>query len=108
MGSSAGHPVAARRQRRAEPQDRRTGADAQRLQHGLVVLVLVADDQAECERGVHASAVLGRQRVQSVERLGAHGATERPRILGRQQRQVHPAGAGVLEGVVEPLDRRGQ
>ena len=74
------------------------------LQHRFVVLVLVADHHSVHEIVVRFVGQL----VECVQRRGPHGATVGPRLIGRQQRQVDAAGAGVHEGVVEVFDRAGQ
>ncbi len=97
----ARHTRPTRRKRGAVVQQRGTRPQIQRLQHRFVVLILVADHQPEVEIGL--DVVVG-QRVEGVERLVAHRRAERPRIGRRQQRQVHAAGPGVLERVVEAFD----
>ncbi len=85
-------------------QQRRPDAQVQCLQHGLVVLVLVADHQA-----VHEVLLrFVREPIERIERSRSHGPAVAARLMRGQQRQVDAAGTGMHEGVVQALHGVGQ
>ena len=89
---------------RVSRQQRRADAQVQRLQHGLVVLVLVADHQAVDEVVLRFVG----EPIERIERSRSHRPAVAARLMRGQQRQVGAAGAGVHEGVVEAFHRAGQ
>src|SRR3954463_10742688 len=77
----------------------RPAARLERLQHRLVVLVLVADHHGDVERVVRVTP-----RVEPVQDPAAHFPAERPRLHRRQQRESVAARPRLAECVVERLD----
>ncbi len=86
----------------------RAGAQLVRGEHRLVVLLLVLHDHSEGEALVHQPPAAQRAGAEGVERLLPHLRHVGARLRRAEQRQLDPAGPGVLERVVEPVDLRAQ
>jgi hypothetical protein len=89
-------------------QHRRADAELVRREHRLGVLLLVLHDHSEGEALLDQPSAAQRAGGERVERLLADLRHVGARLGGAEQRQLHPAGPRVLEGVVEPVDLRAQ